>query len=93
MAQEGEQGKLYSWNGAEFVELEPSGEIKVPITVDAMNAVKAVRKAAARLIDMRPELSLVASAMLLEASKLPGVAEAVMQYGRQIYAAKPKQPE
>ena len=91
MSQTGEQGKLYSWNGAEFVELEPSGEIKIPVTTEAMNAVKAVRKSAAELIGMRPELSLTASAMLIEAVKLPHIAEEVKKYGQRIYTTKPGQ--
>ena len=91
MEQVGEQGKLYSWDGTQFIELEPSGEIKIPITSEAMTAVKAVRKSATALIGMRPELSLAASAMLLEAAKLQGIAEAVQRYGLSIYA-KPKQP-
>ena len=90
MEQVGEQGRLYSWDGTQFVELEPSGEIKIPITSEAMLAVKAVRKTAAALIDMRPELSLTASAMLLAASQLPDIAARVKEYGLRIYAAKPK---
>ncbi len=91
MSQVGESGKLYSWDGQEFVELEPSNEIKVPITSEAMMAVKSVRKAASAIIGMRPELSLATSAMLIEAAKLPGIAEAVKAYGLSIYTAKPKQ--
>ncbi|UVS94938.1 MULTISPECIES: hypothetical protein [Burkholderia] len=87
MGSQYEKGRLYQWNGQEFVELEPSGETKIPVTEEAMNAVKAVRKAAQAVIGMRPELSLVASAMLLEASRMPGVADAVKLYGQRIYSA------
>lgn len=81
-----EKGKLYQYNGKEFVELEPSGETKVPVSEEAMEAVKLVRKAAQVLIKMRPELSLTASAMLLAAAELPNVAEVVQQYGQRVYS-------
>ena len=80
-----EKGKLYQYNGSEFVELEPSGEAKIPVTEEAMEAIKATRKAAQGVIGMRPELSLVGSAMLLEAAKMPAIAESVAAYGRRIY--------
>ncbi len=79
--------RLYQYNGEHFVVLEPSGEQKLPVTEKAMQAVKAVRKAAQTVIGMRPELSLVASAMLLEASRIPGMAEAVKLYGQRVYSA------
>lgn len=79
-------GKLYQYNGIEFVELEPSTDIKIPISEEAMDAVKSVRKAAQRLIKLRPELSLTASAMLLAASEVPNVAEIVQKYGQQVYS-------
>ena len=80
-----EKGKLYQYDGSEFVELEPSTEAKVPVTEEAMNALKTVRKAAHAVIGMRPELSLVASAMLLEAAKLEDIATLVKQHGQRIY--------
>lgn len=81
-----EKGKLYQWNGAEFVELEPSTDIKLPISEEAMEAVKSVRKAAQSLIKLRPELSLTGSAMLLAAAKLPNIAEIIQQYGQSVYS-------
>ena len=80
-----EKGKLYQYDGSEFVELEPSGESKVPVTEEAMNALKTVRKAAHAVIGMRPELSLVASAMIIEAAKLDDIATLVKQQGQRIY--------
>lgn len=80
------KGKLYQFNGTEFVELEPSGETKLPVSDEAMEAVKQVRKAAQNLIKLRPELSLTASAMLLEAAKLENIAEVVQAYGQHIYS-------
>lgn len=82
-----QKGRLYQFDGEHFVELEPSGEQKLPVTEEAMQAVKAVRKAAQTVIGMRPELSLVASAMLLEASRIPGMADAVKLYGQRVYSA------
>lgn len=79
-------GKFYQYDGSKFVELEPSGETKLPVSPEAMEAVKQVRKAAQKLIGMRPELSLTASAMLLAAAELSNVAEAVKKYGQRIYS-------
>ena len=85
MEKQYEKGKLYQYNGSEFVELEPSETVKVPVTDEAMEAIKATRKAAQVVIGMRPELSLVASAMVLEAAKMPAIAESVAAYGRRVY--------
>jgi len=81
-----EQGRLYQFNGTEFVELEPSTEAKVPVSNEAMEAVKQVRKAAQHLIKLRPELSLTASAMLLAAAELPNIAELIQRYGQRVYS-------
>ncbi|MET3139957.1 hypothetical protein AAKU61_004341 [Undibacterium sp. GrIS 1.2] len=81
-----QKGKMYQYNGAEFVELEPSNDIKLPVSEEAMEAVKSVRKATHSLIKLRPELSLTASAMLIEASKLLNIAEVVQKYGQQVYS-------
>jgi hypothetical protein len=80
-----QKGKLYQWNGSEFVELEPSSETKIPVSEEAMDAVKRVRKAAQALVKLRPELSLTASAMLLAAADLSNVAELVQSYGQRVY--------
>lgn len=77
---------LYQYDGTEFRKLEPSGEIKLPVSEEAMEAVKRVRKAAQELIGMRPELSVTASAMLLTAAKLPAIADAVREYGLVVYS-------
>ena len=79
------KGKLYQYDGSEFVELEPSNEAKVPVTQEAMDVIKSIRKAAHAVIGMRPELSLVASAMIIEAAKLDDIATLVKQYGQRIY--------
>jgi len=76
---------LYQYDGSAFRKLEPSGEVKIPVSPEAETAVKATRKAAQGVIGMRPELSLVASAMILEAAKMPTIAECVKAYGQRIY--------
>jgi len=82
-----EKGKLYQYTGQEFVELEPSGESKIPVTDEAMSAIKATRKAAQTAIGMRPELSLVASAMILEAAKMSTITASIKAYGQRVYSS------
>ncbi len=82
-----QKGKLYAFDGKAFVELEPSDERKLPVTEEAVNAVKAVRKAAHQAIGLRPELSLCASAMLLAAAELPDIAQRVKALGQRIYGS------
>jgi hypothetical protein len=81
------KGQLYQWNGVEFVEIEPSDTAKLPVTEDALEAVKAIRKEAAARIGMRPDLGIVASAMLLAASKVSDMPQQVKEYGAQIYGS------
>ena len=81
------RGQLYQFDGTAFVELEPSEERKLPVTEEAVNAVKAVRKAAHKAIGLRPELSLCASAMLLAAAELPDMAQRVKALGQRVYGA------
>ena len=82
-----QKGKLYQFDGTSFVELEPSDERKLPVTEEAVNAVKAVRKVAHQMIGLRPELSLCASAMLLAAAELPDIAQRVKALGQRVYGA------
>jgi len=82
-----QKGKLYAFDGKAFVELKPSDERKLPVTEEAVNAVKAVRKAAHQAIGLRPELSLCASAMLLAAAELPDIAQRVKALGQRIYGS------
>lgn len=82
-----QKGKLYAFDGTAFVELEPSDEKKLPVTEEAVNAVKAVRKAAQQAIGLRPELSLCTSAMLLAAAELPDIAQRVKVLGQRVYGA------
>lgn len=85
-----QKGKLYQYDGNEFVELEPSGDTKLPVSPEAAEAVKAVRKSAQKCIGMRPELSLTASSMLLVAANLPDIAEHVRAYGQRVYGGSDK---
>ena len=77
----------YRFDGTTFVEVEPSGERKLPVTEEALEAVKRVRQAAQSVIGLRPELSLCASAMLLAAAELPDIADRVKALGRRVYGA------
>ena len=78
--------KLYQFDGSRFVQVEPSKEIKVPITEEVMEEVQELRKNVQKSIGMRPELSLVVSAMIVEMAKNPEeVVNAVKSYGRKIY--------
>jgi len=80
------KGVLYQYDGQQFVELQPSDDIKLPVVQEAADCVKATRKRAQQHIGMRPELSLVASAMLLHAAKDPGILEEIRVFGAAIYS-------
>lgn len=81
------KGKIYQWNGQEFLELEPSDLIKLPISEEAHEAVKSVRKVVSQIVGTRVELSMVASAMLLAALEVTDMPERVKQYGARIFGA------
>lgn len=81
-----QKGKLYQYTGAEFVELEPSGETKLPVSSEALEAVREVRKAVQNLIKLRPELSVVASGMLLASREVPNLVELIQNYGQRVYS-------
>lgn len=80
-----EKGRLYKWTGAEFEVMELADVIKVPVTEEGMDAVKAIRKAMFGLTPGRPDLVIVATAMLLAAKELPDMAERAKAYGRTFY--------
>lgn len=81
-----EKGKLYSYDGNEFTELQKLDDlIKVPVTLEANEAVKTVRNRVAKVIGARPEMSIVASAMLIEAAKMDNLEIAVRKYGAKLY--------
>lgn len=83
---EPEKGKLYQWDGVDYIEIEPSLEKKLPVTDEAFEVVKGIRKEAAKVIGMRPELGLTASAMLIAAAKIPDIAMRIKEYGQHIYS-------
>ena len=81
-----EKGKLYTWNGREFEEIQRLDDVvKMPVTLQANEAVKEVRNRVAKVMRSRPELSIVASAMLLAAVSIPDLEAIVMRYGAQLY--------
>ena len=81
-----EKGKLYTWNGKEFEEVQRLDDVvKMPVTLEANEAVKEVRNRVAKVMRSRPELSIVASAMLLAAVSMPDLEATVMRYGAQLY--------
>ena len=80
-----ERGRLYQFNGKELVPVEPSDVMKVPVTTEAMDALKGVRKRVADITKGRPELMIVASAMLITAGNVPGIEMLVKDYGRDFY--------
>ena len=81
-----DKGKFYQFDGSRFVQVEPSKEIKVPITEEAMMEIQELRKAVQKSIGMRPELSLVVSAMIVEMAKnTEEVINVVKSYGQKIY--------
>ena len=81
-----EKGKLYSFNGKEFEEIQKLDDVvKLPVTAEANDVVKEVRNRVAKVMGARPELSIVASAMLIEAAKLNGLEDVVRKYGAKLY--------
>lgn len=83
-----EKGKLYSYNGREFEEVQKLDDVvKMPMTLEASEAVKEVRNRVAKVMGARPELSIVVSAMLMEAATLPHLESIVRKYGAKLYQA------
>ena len=85
--QEGYQkGKLYTFNGTAFEEIQKTDDVvKMPVTLEASDAVKEVRNRVGKVMGARPELSIVASAMLIEAAKMENLENAVRKYGAKLY--------
>lgn len=79
------KGKLYQFNGVEFVEVEPQDGKKIPVTDDAFEAVKMVRSRVQSLVGLRPELSVVASALLLKAGTDDESVKVAIEYGKMMY--------
>ena len=83
-----DKGKLYRWDGNEFQEVvfEKGADRKVPITEDAYELAQKVRGQVQKKIKMRPDVSIVISAMVQHAAESPDIVEAVAQYGLNLYA-------
>ena len=79
------KGRLYQWVGDHWELVPPSEFSKVVISDAAMDAVKRVRGDVTRLLGERPDLSMVASAMLLAALDLSDVTERVRQHGARVF--------
>ena len=79
------KGRLYQWVGDHWELVPPSEFSKVVISDAAMEAVKRVRGDVTRLLGERPDLSMVASAMLLAALDLSDVTERVRQHGARVF--------
>lgn len=78
-------GKLYKFDGQHLVELEPSKGQKLPVTDEAYEHVKRIQKTTQERIGVRPDISIVASALILAAAQSEDSVERVKAYGRRIY--------
>ena len=80
-------GQLYEWNGHELVAIPKSEQVKVPVTMEAMDAVRRTR-AKATGNDFRPCLMVTASQMLLAAAaQIDDLPTQVVHYGVKVYSA------
>lgn len=78
-------GQLYTWDGHALVVVPPSEQIKVPITLEAMDAVRKVRSQSTRE-GFRPCLMVTASWMILAAlSEVEDLPDQVIDYGSDVY--------
>lgn len=68
---------FYEFNGVEFVKVEPSDDRKVPITDEAYEALKRGRSAAKKQFGHRPDISIVATAMILLGEKSPSLMQEI----------------
>lgn len=83
-----EAGAMYKFDGEGFVKLEIDRTvIKVPITAEADAALKEIRKTVARQMPTRPDLSIVASAVIIAAAGNSEVVDIVKQYGAKLYGS------
>lgn len=86
LAPEYKEGALYKRVGDDFVELERDPTVvKVPVTLEAEKAVKNARNLVAKEMGTRPELSIVASAILIQGAKADGLVDTVRKYGAKLY--------
>lgn len=84
--------KLYKWDGSKFQEVvfEKNADRRVPISENAFQAAIAIRAQVQKQIRMRPDISIVVSAMIERAAADPEIVDAVAQYGLALYAQRTK---
>jgi len=84
--------KLYRWDGTQFQEavFEKTSDRRVPITEEAFQAAIAIRAQVQKQIRMRPDISIVISAMIQQAATDPDIVDAVAKYGLELYAQRTK---
>ena len=84
--------KLYKWDGHQFQEVvfEKNTDRRVPISESAFQAAIAIRAQVQKQIRMRPDISIVVSAMIEQAAADPNIVDAVAQYGLALYAQRTK---
>lgn len=85
-----EKGVIYAWEHDHFEVIPRSDLSKVVIGEDAMEVVRRVRGEATRALRTRPDLTVVASAMLLAAVDIPDLYERIRQYGFHMYRPRPE---
>lgn len=78
-------GQLYTWDGHALVPVPPSEQAKIPVTLEALDAVRKVRAQATRE-GFRPCLLVTASQMLLSAmAEVEDLPDQVIDYGFDVY--------
>ena len=80
-----EKGEIYAWENDHFEAVPRSDLSKVVIGDDAMEMVRRVRGEVTRVLRVRADYTVVASAMLLAAAEIPDLAERIRQYGARMY--------
>ena len=83
-----EKGKLFRWNGKAYEEVvfEENQDRRVPMVEEAFQAAIEIRKQVQAKLRMRPDLSIVASALVLAASKHADAVDEVARYGLEMYS-------
>jgi GGDEF domain-containing protein len=81
--------KLYRWDGEKFAEMvfEKGGDRRVPITEDAFTLALAIRAQVQKKVRMRPDISIVVSAIVEHAAAQNDIIDVVADYGLKVYAA------
>jgi hypothetical protein len=89
-----EKGKLFRWNGKAYEEVvfEENNDRRVPMVEEAFQAAVEIRKQVQARVRMRPDISIVASALVLAAAKMPDVVDEVARYGLEAYARAAQKP-